>query len=72
MKKGIIAYSAMFAALLLASGWVANKKAQVAYADTPCPLCGSGEVLDYGHTENGERCKCYDCKAEFYIKERKP
>lgn len=47
--------------------WVNHLKAQVAYADYSCPICGSREVLDFGMTEQGQHAQCFDCKAEFYV-----
>ena len=64
MKKQLI-----LLAILIVTGaiWVRSIKAQVAYADTDCPTCGSNEVLDFGRYEYGQKCHCYDCGQEFFI-----
>ena len=58
---------ALLAAIVLGGIWVSHEKAKVAYADTDCPTCGGSEVLDFGQTEQGQHCHCYDCGQEFYI-----
>ena len=58
---------ALIAVIVLGGIWIKSEKAKVAYADTDCPVCGSSEVLDFGETEHGQKCHCYDCRAEFYI-----
>lgn len=55
--------------IVLGTIWVRSEKAKVAYADTPCPACGSSEVLDFGQTEHGQHCHCFDCKTEFYVEQ---
>lgn len=67
MKKQSILLAVMLAALILLAGWTHSLKAQVAYADTDCPACGSNEVLDFGETDKGQHCHCYDCRQEFYL-----
>jgi len=69
MKKQSILLAVMLAKLILLAGWAHSLKAQVAYADIDCPVCGSDEVLDFGESELGQKCHCYDCKTEFYITE---
>lgn len=58
---------ALAAVIILGGLWIKSEKAKVAYADTDCPVCGSSEVLDFGTSENGQKCHCYDCGREFYI-----
>ena len=55
------------AVIVLGGLWIRSEKAKVAYADTDCPVCGSSEVLDFGQTERGQHCHCYDCGQEFYL-----
>ena len=59
----------VFLSVLILVGiiWVNHLKAQVAYVDMNCPTCGSDEVLDFGESELGQKCHCYDCGQEFYI-----
>lgn len=64
MKKEIALLAAI---IVLGSIWISHLNAQIDYADTECPVCGSCEVLDFGESEHGERCYCYDCETEFYI-----
>ena len=64
MKKQLALLAAL---LILGTIWVRSIKAQVAYADTDCPVCGSNEVLDFGETDMGQHCHCYDCGQEFYL-----
>lgn len=64
MKKQLALLAAL---LILGTIWVRSIKAQVAYADTDCPVCGSNEVLDFGETDKGQHCHCYDCGQEFYL-----
>lgn len=52
--------------IIAGTAWIRNKKAQIAYADFNCPICGCGEVLDYGETEHGRHSQCFNCKTEFY------
>ena len=59
---------ALLAVIVLGGLWIRSEKAKVAYADTDCPVCGSSEVLDFGQTERGQHCHCYDCGQEFYLK----
>ena len=66
MKKQLALLAAL-ALLILGTIWVRSIKAQVAYADTDCPVCGSNEVLDFGETDKGQHCHCYDCGQEFYL-----
>lgn len=49
--------------------WIGSKRVCIAYADMPCPTCGSVEVLDFGHTERGQLCHCFDCGQEFFIED---
>jgi transcription elongation factor Elf1 len=65
MKQKIFLAIAVVILFLLA-GWVRSLKAQVAYTDFSCPVCGSDEVLDFGETERGNHSQCFDCKTEFY------
>jgi transposase-like protein len=58
---------ALLAVIVLGGLWISSEKAKVAYADTGCPVCGSSEVLDFGQTERGQHCHCYDCGQEFYL-----
>jgi transposase-like protein len=58
---------ALLAVIVLGGLWIRSEKAKVAYADTDCPVCGSSEVLDFGQTERGQHCHCYDCGQEFYL-----
>ena len=58
---------ALLAVIVLGGLWIRSEKANVAYADTDCPVCGSSEVLDFGQTERGQHCHCYDCGQEFYL-----
>lgn len=69
MKKNGILIAAGTVITTLLIGWVQHLKAQVSYADFNCPVCGSDEVLDFGDSELGKKCHCYDCKTEFYITE---
>ena len=64
MKKQVFI---LLAAIVLGVLWVRSENAKVAYADTDCPVCGGSEVLDFGQTERGQHCHCYDCGQEFYI-----
>ncbi len=52
--------------IIAGTAWIRSLKAQVAYADFDCPICGNDEVLDYGETERGRHSQCFDCKAQFY------
>lgn len=58
---------ALLTAIIIGGIWVKSLKDKVAYADTDCPTCGSSEVLDFGQTEQGQHCHCYDCGQEFYL-----
>ena len=64
MKKEI---TLLVAIIVLGTIWTSHLKAQIDYADMECPVCGSSEVLDFGESEHGDRCYCYDCETEFYI-----
>ena len=64
MKKQLALLAAL---LILGTIWVRSIKAQVAYADTDCPVCGSNEVLDFGETDKGQHCHCYDCGQHVYL-----
>lgn len=64
MKKEI---TLLVAIIVLGTIWISHLKAQIDYADMECPVCRSSEVLDFGESEHGDRCYCYDCETEFYI-----
>lgn len=63
MKQVIV----LVAVIVLGGIWINSERAKVAYAGTDCPACGSAEVLDFGHSEKGQKCHCFDCGKEFYI-----
>ena len=69
MKTDSILIAVGIFVIVLLIGWVQHLKAQVAYADFNCPVCGSDEVLDFGETEYGRHSQCFDCKTEFYTQE---
>lgn len=58
---------ALLTVIIIGLLWVKSLKDKVAYADIDCPACGGVEVLDFGQTEHGQHCHCYDCGHEFYI-----
>ena len=67
MNKDKILLAVVIVVIALLIGWVQQIKAQVAYADFNCPVCGSDEVLDFGETDHhGRHSQCFNCKAEFY------
>lgn len=70
MNKRLIAICAMAATIIVCTLYVGHRRSQVKYVDVPCPTCGSCEVLDFGHNDQGEqRAHCYDCKQDFTISE---
>lgn len=67
MKKNI--QIIILCAVVLISAYFARTiRDSVPYIDTPCPVCGSNETLDYGHNEEGEqRAYCSDCDIYLNI-----
>lgn len=66
MKEKILLGISAAAIIIAGTAWIRSTKAQIAYADYSCPVCGSDEVLDYGETAHGRHAQCFDCKTEFY------
>jgi transposase-like protein len=65
MKKQLILLAVM---IILGMVYVNSLKSEISYVDMPCPNCGSTEVLDFGHNDEGDqKCHCSDCGLEFSI-----
>lgn len=68
MKKNIIIYIALVAAIIIGLLYIGHLRSQVGYVDEDCPFCGSCEVLDFGTDNDGnQRAYCFDCSTEFAI-----
>lgn len=65
MKKEIIILALLIAAIIAGCMYL-EELPNVNYVDTPCPMCGSRQVLDYGKDIDGNQlAHCYDCRKEF-------
>ena len=68
MKQNILPLIILAAAIIAGMAYVSHKRSQVSYADTPCPLCSSHEVLDFGTNADGsQQAHCPDCNTDFTI-----
>mgnify|MGYP002853350520 CR=1 FL=1 len=71
MKKGILTIVALAIVAIASCAYVSNLRSQITYIDTPCPVCGSDEVLDFGINHDGVQVAyCYDCSLYFTIENR--
>lgn len=66
MEKEIIILAVLVAAIIAGCMYLEELRAKVNYVDTPCPMCGSRQILDYGTDIDGNQlAHCYDCRKEF-------
>ena len=68
-KKTILQLIVLVAIIVIGSAWIQSIKSGIEYADFPCPMCDSNEVLKLYSDNNVTDYECADCHTKFAIEE---
>ena len=67
--KNVLFIFVCVCAFIIGMFYVRDLKTNINYADFPCPICDSLEVLNFGENDmkNEIHMHCPDCDYDFYI-----